>query len=92
MWKTITPGEKLAPGDTIRYQPSSSGSFYRDKIYEVVKAEVHYCEVVARRDSDEPGDSTDRKVIKYMDIGYNIALELWSAPKGHVAAGRKIQA
>jgi len=81
MWKAIIPGEKLAPGDTIRYQPfSSPGSSYRDKIYQVVKAELHYFEVALKPGKENSDESGRRKVIKYMDIGYHIALELWSGP------------
>lgn len=82
MWKAILPGEKVAPGDTIRYQPSSSRSLIKDEIYQVVKSEVHYFEVVVKSGKEIPPASADRKVIKYMDIGYHIALELWAATAG----------
>jgi len=80
MWKSILPGEKLTPGDTIRHRPSTSSFSYRENIYEVVKAEVHYLEVVVKPGKDSTGEPPERKVIKYMDIGYHLALELWSAP------------
>lgn len=75
MWKAIQPGEKLAPGDTIRYRPSSGVSF-RDKIFQVVKVELHYFEVVPQPGQDMDAGQPDRKIIKYMDIGYHLALEL----------------
>ena len=80
MWKAIIPGEKLAPGDTIRYQPSSPNFPYRDNIYQVVKADLHYFEVVIQTGLAGAGELIDRKIIKYIDIGYHIALELWSGP------------
>ena len=78
MWKSLHPGEKVHAGDTIRYRsgsPNLTSSF--NKIYNVVKTDLHYFEIETRidkRDTNEP----DRKVIKYMDVGYHINLEVWS--------------
>jgi len=79
MWQAILPGQKLIPGDTIRYSPSSSASSHKDIIYEVVKTDIHYIEVIVKPGKDNSAEPADRKVIKYMDIGYHIALELWLA-------------
>ena len=88
MWKSLNPGEKVQAGNTIRYRTSSSYLKYTlDKIYDVVKADQHYFEVEPRgneTDNNEQG----RKVIKYMDVGYHISLEIWSG-RGQFAAGHE---
>jgi hypothetical protein len=90
MWKAIIPGEKLTAGDTIRYQPSSSNFPHRDNIYQVVKAELHYFEVIIQTDVPDAVALVERKIIKYMDIGYHIALELWSGPGPLAHANRAV--
>jgi hypothetical protein len=78
MWKSLNPGEKVHTGDTVRYR---SGSLflisYLNKIYDVVKTDSHYFEIKIRDDKAN-GDEPDRKVIKYMDVGHHISLEIWS--------------
>ena len=78
MWKALLPGEKVTPGDTIRYLPSSSNLSYKDKVYQVIKTEQHYFEVVVKTDEAGTEDLFDRKIIKYIDIGYHMGLEVWS--------------
>ncbi|MBN9382283.1 MAG: hypothetical protein J0H74_16050 [Chitinophagaceae bacterium] len=85
MWKSLNPGEKVHAGNTIRYRSSSLYlKSYVNKIYDVVKADQHYFEVEARM-SDEDNNERDRKVIKYMDVGYHIRLEIWSGTGPFVA-------
>ena len=78
MWKSLNPGDKVLAEDTIRYRSGSPRlTSSEDKIYDVVKTDLHYFEMVVRADmqsSDEP----DRKIVKYMDVGYHISLEIWS--------------
>jgi len=78
MWKPLNPGDKVLTGDTIRYRSGSPRlTSSQDKIYDVVKTDLHYFEMVVKADmhsSDEP----DRKIVKYMDVGYHISLEIWS--------------
>lgn len=78
MWKSLHPGAKVLKGDTIRYKPDSSNlSSSKEKIYEVVKVDLHYFEIALKPDR-ENNEEPDRKIIKYMDIGYHIGLEVWS--------------
>ena len=78
MWKSLNPGEKVLQGDTIRYFPGSPLlTSSQDKIYDVIKTDLHYFEIVARVDKDGSDDQY-RKVVKYMDVGYHISLEIWS--------------
>jgi len=53
MWKTINPGEKVSLGAIVRYQPSTYNSSYKEQIYQVVKTEQHYFEIIARPDNGE---------------------------------------
>jgi hypothetical protein len=78
MWKTLKAGDEVLPGDSIRIRldPSHRTSV-QDRVYDVVKTDMHYFEIVHRCDS-ECGNEPERKVVKYMDIGYHIRLEIWS--------------
>jgi len=78
MWKTILPGEKVAQGDSIRYRPSSSNLSYREQIYQVVKTDLHYFEIVVKAGNKGPEEQPGRKIVKYMDIGYHLRLEVLS--------------
>jgi len=85
MWKSLNSGEKAHAGDTIRYRSSSTylrSSF--NKIYNVVKTDHHYFEVEARV-NEADNNELDRKVIKYMDVGYHISLEIWSGKEPFLA-------
>jgi hypothetical protein len=78
MWKSLNPGDKVLPGDTIRYRSGSPRlTSSQDKIYDVVKTDQHYFEIVVRADK-EGGDEPERKILKYMDVGYHVSLEIWS--------------
>ena len=77
MWKTLNPSEKVLPGDSIRYRsdPRHLASV-KERVYDVVKADLHYFEIVLRYD-EECGNEPEREIVKYMDIGYHIYLEIW---------------
>jgi hypothetical protein len=78
MWKSFNTGDKVLEGATIRYRLGPSHPFSSvEKIFDVIKAEQHYFEIVARS-GQESGDEEDRRIIKYMDVGYHINLEIWS--------------
>jgi hypothetical protein len=77
MWKSLKPGDEVYAGDTIRYLPDAPTlSSSRDQIYEVVRIDQHHFEIIARTDKIQ--DEPHRKVVRYMDIGYNISLEKWA--------------
>jgi len=78
MWKSLNPGHKVLAGDIIRYRLGSALlTSSQDKIYDVVKTDLHYFEIAPRIDK-ESCDEPDRKILKYMDVGYHISLEIWS--------------
>ena len=89
MWKSLNPGEKVHPGDTIRYRSSSLFLMsYLNKVYDVVKTDSHYFEVKIREDKADSSEP-DRRVIKYMDVGYHISLEIWSSNAPFVSRGEE---
>jgi hypothetical protein len=77
MWKNFKAGEAITAGDMIRYLKNdglSSGS----EVYEVVKVEQHYFEIRLQDSDDAVLEPTRRKVIRYIDIGYNVQLQRWN--------------
>jgi hypothetical protein len=89
MWKAIAPAEKIIVGDTVRYQPSPSNLSYKLQIYEVVKADQHYFEIIVKAVNDDNTKSTERRIIKHIDIGYHLGLEVWREPAQTINAELK---
>jgi hypothetical protein len=77
MWKTINPGDNVTLGDTVRYQPSAYNLSYKEKIYQVIKTDQHYFEIIVKPNEEDIGEYPARKIIKYMDIGYHVRVEVW---------------
>ena len=78
MWKTLKPGEKVLPGNVIRYRSDPRHlTSVQDRVYDVVKTDLHYFEIALRSDK-ECGHVPEREILKYMDIGYHINLEIWT--------------
>ena len=78
MWKSLNPGDKVLIRDIIRYRPGTPKLISpQNKIYEVVKSEQHYFEIVPSADQAGEGEPA-RKIIRYIDVGYNLHLEIWS--------------
>jgi uncharacterized protein YerC len=80
MWKTIQPGESVFVGDTIRHQSIGQHQAPREEVYEVVKQEQHYFEIVQQTGIAPTPEDPRRKVIRYIDIGYHVHLEKWTGP------------
>jgi hypothetical protein len=78
MWKIIQPGEKVTLGDTVRFLPSISSALYKEKIYQVFKTEQHYFEIVVKVENDNLMENPVRRIVRYMDIGYHIGMEVWT--------------
>jgi hypothetical protein len=91
MWKSFNTGDKVCEGATIRYRLGSSHPLSSlEKIFDVIKTEQHYFEIVARSDQ-ESGDEEDRRIIKYMDVGYHINLEIWSGKEPYLSKTKNEQ-
>jgi hypothetical protein len=78
MWKQLEPGESVQMGDIVRYRPGLPHPTVLDEmVFDVIKTDQHYF-VVAVKDDKESADNLTRTIIRYMDVGYNIPLEIWS--------------
>ncbi len=62
-------------GDLIRHITPLAVTAFGEKAYEVVRTELHYFEVMMR--SAKPEQESERKIIRYIDIGYHLGLEVW---------------
>ena len=79
MWKLLDPGQIVQMGDLIRYRPGlPHPSSLHEMIFNVIRTDQHYF-VVAVKTDEAAVVKRDQSIIKYMDIGYNITLEIWSA-------------
>jgi len=76
MWKSLKPGDRVTIGDTIRHISSLSKSTFGERPYEVVKSELHYFEVMQKSETNEQ-EAPERRIIKYIDIGYHLLVEVW---------------
>jgi hypothetical protein len=90
MWKSLNPGDKVRTGDSIRYLSGSARlTPFQDMIFDVVKTDLHYFEVVVREAIKGSGEP-ERKFVKYTDIGYHIRLEIWMDKTTNLADCRTI--
>jgi hypothetical protein len=90
MWKSLSPGDKVRIGDSIRYLSGSTHlTPFQDMIFEVVKTDLHYFEIVVREALKGSGEP-ERKIVKYTDIGYHISLEIWTGKTTALADCRTI--
>lgn len=79
MWKPLTMGYEVLLGDVVRFMQAieSPKKTIEETLYEVVKADQHYFEIIPK---EKQGLSEPmKKIIKYMDIGYYVQLEVWKA-------------
>ncbi len=78
MWKSLKPGDRVEPGDIIRHTSALSKSAFGENDYEVVKAELHYFEIERKAQDRRFADhGAERRIIKYIDIGYHLLVEVW---------------
>jgi hypothetical protein len=75
MWKPLDSMQTVYPGDVIRYvNPPQS---IKETLYQVVKADQHYFEVIPAVQSVSTRVLAN-KVVRYFDIGYYLRLEVWN--------------
>ena len=77
MWNFLNNGEPVFVGDTIRYRLRSNSQPLAHEQFVVVKIEQHYFEIIRKSDDPDESESLGRKVVRFIDIGYNILLERW---------------
>lgn len=80
MWKAINHGEGVSVGDTLRYRSKSNSQPLEGDTFIVVKTDQHYFEIVLKTDHSSELEPPRRKVVRYLDIGYNVLLERWAEP------------
>jgi len=81
MWKTLKQGEKVSLGDTLRYQSTSNNLLQKDEQYLVVRIDQHYFEIIHKSSDENTIEPPRRKVVRYLDIGYNVLVERWFEPQ-----------
>jgi len=83
MWKPLSAVDEVTPGDLVRYMHAELilQKVPEDSLYEVVKAERHYFEIIPKAENERlmQGNQPERKIIKYIDLGYYVSLEIWKA-------------
>ena len=84
MWKSLNPGENVSLGDVIRHITPHAISAFGERLYQVVRAELHYFEISPKKEYSESDDHpAERRIIKYTDIGYHLGVEIWLDQMGH---------
>jgi hypothetical protein len=84
MWKSLNPGESVSLGDIIRHISPHAISAFGERLYQVVRAELHYFEISPKQDAEAKSEIiNERKIIKYTDIGYHLGVEVWLNQMGH---------
>jgi hypothetical protein len=84
MWKPLSAVDEVTPGDLVRYMHAELilQKVAEDSLFEVVKAERHYFEIIPKTENERLMAGTgfpERKIIKYIDLGYYVSLEIWKA-------------
>ena len=78
MWTTLNHGENVSVGDTLRYQSKSNSLLPEGEQYLVTRIDHHYFEVIQKNASANTTEPPRHKVVRYLDIGYNVFIERWS--------------
>lgn len=78
MWKPLKHGELVSTGDTLRYQSNSNSLLPKDEVYLVIRTDQHYFEIIQKSPNENTTEPPRRKVVRYLDIGYNVLVERWS--------------
>jgi hypothetical protein len=78
MWKSLAFPQRVFQGDKIRFN-NSPREVNADTLFQVVKADEHYFEVLPiAPECDSLHDFLAKKIVRYFDIGYYIQVEIWS--------------
>ena len=77
MWKSLANTQRVFQGDKIRFN-NSPREFNTDTLFQVVKADEHYFEVLPIAPESDPLQNLAKKIVKYFDIGYYIQIEIWN--------------
>jgi len=65
-------------GNTLRYQSNSNSLLLKDEVYLVIRTDQHYFEIIQKSTNENITEPQRRKVVRYLDIGYNVLVERWA--------------
>ncbi|OQP60683.1 hypothetical protein A3860_32300 [Niastella vici] len=78
MWKSLAFPQRVFQGDKIRFN-NSPREVSADTMFQVVKADEHYFEVLPiSPECDTLQDFITKKIVRYFDIGYYVQVEIWN--------------
>ena len=78
MWKSLANTQRVFQGDKIRFN-NSPRELSADTLFQVVKADEHYFEVLPiSAECDTFEHFLSKKIVKYFDIGYYVQVEIWN--------------
>jgi len=78
MWKSLSLTQKVYQGDKIRLHHATREGNNPAYLFQVVKTDEHYFEVLPIiQESDSRQDQFSKKIFRYFDIGYYIQIEVW---------------
>lgn len=78
MWKSLSLTQKVYQGDKIRLHHATREGITPAYLFQVVKADEHYFEVLPIAADRETILDLTKKVVRYFDIGYYIQIEVWA--------------
>jgi hypothetical protein len=77
MWKSLANTQRVFQGDKIRFN-NSPREFNTDTLFQVVKTDEHYFEVLPIAPESDVLHNLAKKIVRYFDIGYYIQIEIWN--------------
>jgi hypothetical protein len=77
MWKSLAFTQRVCQGDRIRFNQTFPAGHNLENLFEVVKADEHYFEVLPVTSDVETLHSLAKKIVRYFDIGYYLQIEIW---------------
>jgi hypothetical protein len=78
MWKSLALPQRVLQGDKIRFN-NSTREVNADTLFQVVKADEHYFEVLPiAPECDSIHHFLAKKIVRYFDLGYYIQVEIWN--------------
>jgi hypothetical protein len=77
MWKSLAFTQRVCQGDRIRFNQTYPAGYNLENLFEVVKADEHYFEVLPITSDVEALHNLAKKIVRYFDIGYYLQIEIW---------------
>ncbi|THU38107.1 hypothetical protein FAM09_15590 [Niastella caeni] len=81
MWKSLAFTQRVCRGDKIRFNQSHPAVNSLETLFEVVKADEHYFEILPISQDCDAFQNLAKKIVRYFDIGYYLQIEIWEEAK-----------